>query len=111
MLYIEHGHFFQYEDTNGNFQCTLKDDFCGVDADVTRGQDISYDVGYTWRWGVGKRSEVFEKKQHAFGDAFYHLFVSCPVDERTETVEQWQDFARDNNLSDDRIIYYLTQGE
>jgi len=110
-LFIEYGHYFEYENHKGNFRCVLKDNFHGIDADITRGQDIYYRTGYTWRWEDNPRSEVFHTKQEAFNNAFEHLFVLCPKQDRTETIEQWQDYARDNGYFDIVIMKYLNSGE
>ena len=108
-LFIEYGHWFLYEDYNGNACVVTKDDFKGIDADTTKGQGIYYEVGYTWRWENNRRSDVFSTKQQAFDDAFEQLFVLCPNDERTELIEWWQDYARDNNFNDAMIMAELQQ--
>ena len=111
-LYIEWGHWIEYENYNGTFCCVEKDSFVGVDADITRGQEICYSPGYTWRWESNKRSNSFKTKQECFDDAFAHLYVECPANERTETIVDWINYAQDNNVSDAFVIGWdeLQQG-
>ena len=103
-LVIQWGHWFEFEDYNGNFCCEPKDDFHGKDADISRGQSICYASGYTWQWADNRRSEAFGTNQAAFDDAFDHLFVQCPKPERTEIIYDWLEYARDHSLSDRLIM-------
>ena len=104
-LDITYNHYFEFENHIGDFACVDKNNFCGKDADVSKGQGIYFKSGYTWLWkDGGRRSEVFDTIQECFNSAFENCFAVHEKQDRTEPIDDWMDYARDNWLDDSYIM-------